>query len=394
MPEHKRRHQSAPGAEAAPHAAAAAAPRSPVPLPVARRAPDLAGTAAFAALPAAARHATVAPNRVDHADTVGTNHELPGVGTADFDFDQATRPRRSKEDGPALPPRRGELNQLDHLQNYQASPRWWHKIVSPKDQFAGTPTGKFSAASTETKRAEVAQVKAGEEPGKKNPHQPVADLGEIYAHCSMLEAQFKHEVERVAAEATGKAVFRPGGKMKSIDRTLEKITADYKGDVSRIVDLTGGSISFDNADDLVAGFGKVVGTPGFRVVRVKNSLVKGKGYGDINLSIELGSADFELKGDDGVTKTEHYSGYIVELQLHLAPIIKAKEAAHKPYEKQRTIDAKHGTNKDRGTWDAADRNAWKSLEDQMQDIYGSAWEQIGGTAARDALQKIKPQNPT
>lgn len=318
------------------------------------------------------------------------------------DDDGSTIRRRGAGALPQTRPRRGaavgELDSLEkhrnpHYEQSLKTPAKAKKLLGIEDgMYVGTPDGKFSGASSATKRDAVDGIraterqkqednkKAGVDKNEVNVHQPVADLGEIYAHTAMLEAEFKHQVETIAAQTKGKAVFRPGGKMKSIDRTLEKITADYGGDVSRIVDLTGGSISFSSPDDLVLGYGAIRSNPMFKVVRLKNGLERGKSYGDINMSLEMGGTDFEVVVD-GEKKTEHYAGFIIELQLHLAPIIGAKEVAHKDYEEQRKIGAKYGQQTDRSRWDAADRGTWEDLETKMVRTYGVAWAQLGDAKA-------------
>ena len=41
---------------------------------------------------------------------------------------------------------------------------------------------------------------------------------------------------------------------------------------------------------------------------------------------------------DRTLKTEHYAGFVIELQLHLTPIIEAKDSGHKQYEEQRELE--------------------------------------------------------
>ncbi|MFC6045473.1 hypothetical protein ACFP8W_05140 [Nocardioides hankookensis] len=365
MSDRKLLQQSVPGAESTQTAPspASSVPLAPVPLPVL--------------------------GRTGAADTI----------RRETDVEAATRQlqaARAKTRGP-----QGGPGELDSLDNYKLAPD--QQVPKPKggkpDEYAGTPVGKFSGESSASKREGVAAIKGGEAPDKKALHQPVADLGEIYAHCSMLEAEFKYQVEQVASKTKGKAVFRPGGKMKSLDRTLEKVTADYKGDMSRIVDLTGGSISFDDPKDLVKGYGTIAKNPMFHLVRVKNTLMNGKGYGDINLSIEMGGADIDIYDARGkVVGKEHYAGFLIELQLHLAPIIGVKEAAHEQYEKMRTLDADNknaGKKEDRSDWSKEDRTAYETLLAEMEGLYGKAWETLGSTKALNRkLKVIKPMAPT
>jgi hypothetical protein len=291
-------------------------------------------------------------------------------------------------------PRQGAqpAEELDSLKNYvnpkkaedSKIPAKARKLlgIEKEEEFVGTPVGKFSGAPSADKRSAVAEIRAQEkeaDPKKNTPHQPVADLGEIYAHSSMLKAEYEHQVQEIAAATGGKTQFRPGAGMKSLGRTLEKITTDYKGDASRIVDVTGGSIYYDSPDELIEGYKAIDSNKLLNVARVKNSLAKASGYGDVNLALEMGSADFDIKQPDGSTKTEHYAGFIIELQLHLTPIIKAKSSGHKQYEEQRQIVAKNekaGKGKDPANWSVEDSKRNKELEQEMKTIYDTEWKKL------------------
>lgn len=247
--------------------------------------------------------------------------------------------------------------------------------MATADKYTSTPDGKFSGASSKSKRDNVDKIKGREK--TKELHQPVDDLGEIYAHVEMLEAAFRHTVEGIAADKScqGSPLFRPDAPVKGLERAEEKLGAAYKGDASRLVDLCGGTIKYDNPDDLINGFGLVNSNPMFKVVRIKNSLAKGKMYGDINLSIEM-AGGMDYVDDNG--KKQHYAGFIVELQLHLAPIANTKEHAHKEYEKQRTIEAKYGDKSPKDArYTAEDKAAWQDLQTKMDVAYGAAWAEVG-----------------
>jgi hypothetical protein len=304
-----------------------------------------------------------------------------------------------------------QLDELDNVENH-VNPNYvkGSKDDATKNPYSSTPTGKFSSESSADKRSGVAKIKAEEEAqGIKVPHQPVADLGELYAHNAMLKAEYDHQVQAIATGTGGTTKFRSGEGMKSLGRTLEKIAADYGGDASRIIDLTGASIYYDSVDELIQGYQAVEANPFFNVVRVKNSLAKASGYGDINLAVEMGSADFDIEVD-GVKKKEHYPGFIIELQLHLTAIIEQKEAGHKQYEEQRTIAAKFPNTK-REEWVAGvggvtkeDIENYDRLEKEMKAIYAIGWKKLISWGdfmnpfikdklqpVRDKLSVIKPK---
>lgn len=302
----------------------------------------------------------------------------------------------------------------DSLDNYKdAKGEWGAKPIA----------GKLKTGSTESKRDDVKQIKeqetAGHEKavadwktgvveslatGKAPPkkpikktiaHQPVADLGEIYAHTGMLKAEFEHQVNEIAKATKGKTQFRSGEGMKSIGRALEKIVADYKGDESRLVDVTGGSVYYQTPDDLIAGFQAIETNKLLKLARVKNTLKNADGYGDINLSIEVGGGDYDMEKPDGTVKHERWDGFIVELQLHLQPIIDIKEKAHKLYEEQREIAARN-SDKAEKDWSWLDRRKHRSLGEQMKKMFnGDGWKKcipeddLMNTALVDKLAPLR-----
>ncbi len=245
-----------------------------------------------------------------------------------------------------------------------------------KNPYSTTPTGKFSDESSADKRAAVDAKR-----GDAKVHQPVADLGELYAHSSMLKPEYDNQVASIASATKGKTKFRSGEGMKNLGRSMEKIVSDYDGDASRIIDLTGASIYYDSIDDLINGYQAVEGNSFFNVVRVKNTLAKAEGYGDINIAVEMGSADFDIDLGGGQKKKEHYPGFIIELQLHLTAIIQQKEVGHKQYEEQRKITAKY-PGKGRAAWSPEagvpqqDIDDYDRLDKEMHDIYAKGWSKL------------------
>lgn len=276
-----------------------------------------------------------------------------------------------------------QLDELDDVASH-ANPNYvdGSEDAETKNKYSSTPKGKFSAAPSEEKRAQVAKTKADEvASGKDVPHQPVADLGELYAHSAMLKPEYDNQVLAIAAATGGSTKFRSGEGLKSLGRSLEKIAVDYGGDASRIIDLTGASIYYNSVDDLIKGFRAVEANSFFNVVRVKNSLMKADGYGDINIAVEMGSADFEIEVD-GVKKKEHYAGFLIELQLHLTAILEKKEQGHKQYEAQRSISARFPGH-ERQDWKAGEKGVtqqdiddYDRLEAEMKAIYAKGWNKL------------------
>lgn len=298
----------------------------------------------------------------------------------------------------------------DSLENYK-NPAWKRPF---KGEYNAKPVaGKLKTGSTEDKRQEVRNTKASEQdeydkaaatakaegkPAPKKPglHQPVDDLGEIYAHAGMLKAQFEERVEAVAGMTGGKCSFRPGEGMKSINRAKEKIDADYNKDASRLIDATGMSVAYQSPEELIKGFQAIDNLQGIKVVKVKNSAAKADGYGDVNLTVEMGGGDY--KDDQG--QDQHWDGFLIELQLHLQGMLDKKKTVHKQYEGQRKIEADHTvdgkvTNKE--TWSKSDQKKHATLDADMKKKYGEVWNQYAGgspeelEAMRDKLKKGIPE---
>lgn len=289
-----------------------------------------------------------------------------------------------------------QLDELDSVEDY-VNPRYVEnsKIDAEKDRYIGTPSGKFSSESSEDKRRAVATKKLEEEAsGEKLLHQPVADLGELYAHIAMLKPEYDHQVQAIASATGGLTKFRGGVGMKSLGRTLEKINGAYRHDASRIVDLTGASIYYDSVNELVSGYNAVEKNDFFKIVRVKNTLAKASSYGDINLALEMG-------------RNEHRPGFVIELQLHLTPILVQKDnGGHKLYEDLRDIEKNH-PNTARENWKAGvdgvtqkEIDTCDRLDKKMKAFYGIGWNKLVSSSDRknrlitDKMQPLRDQLAT
>jgi hypothetical protein len=201
-----------------------------------------------------------------------------------------------------------------------------------------------------------------------------------------LKEQFEHQVEAVAGMTGGNCSFRPGEGMKSINRAMEKIGADYNDDASRLIDATGMSVAYQSPEELIKGFQALDGLQGFKIVKVKNSAAKADGYGDINLTVEMGGGDYE--DDNG--KMQHWDGFLIELQLHLQGMIDKKGAVHKQYEGQRKIEADHtkdGKVTAKATWSKSDQKKHAALDADMKKKYGEVWNEYANTPEKMAEMK-------
>ena len=108
------------------------------------------------------------------------------------------------------------------------------------------------------------------------------------------------------------------GPLKKRERVEEKVANEYGGDVRRCVDVARASVVVDTEDELKACFDQLFSTGA--VVRLKNRFAKPSfnGYRDalFNLRLDLPSG----------------AAHVVEVQVHLSPILESKAEAHEYYD--------------------------------------------------------------
>ena len=156
-----------------------------------------------------------------------------------------------------------------------------------------------------------------------NPSEPVrqnsSNLDELYQQASEAQEYLSQATEEIANRLGGKPLIPP--TLKGRERTLEKITADYGGDASRITDLARSSIIFNNPEQVYRALEVLQNQ--FNVARIKDRFQNpANGYRDILLNLEMPN------------------GHVVEMQLHLRSILEVKNGiGHELYEKVRGIKA-------------------------------------------------------
>lgn len=282
---------------------------------------------------------------------------------------------------------------LDKPENYK-NPNYDGKTNTKEyTSVAGKGIGKFHNTTSKEEFAKVEKIRAEEKAkGKNVVHQNSTDLGFLYAQAEMLRDTYNAKCQELADKTRGTLSKRPGDGLKGIDRTLEKMAADYGGDASRMADLTGASIAFDNPDDLIACYKLIASDNLFKITKLKNSLANAYSYGDINMVVAMGEARGPVsipiqREVNGKMVTEiveaPFKGFQIELQLHLQPILTQKQAGHKQYEEQRAIEAKPIYEKtktpkflDTPNLLADDKKRWQELQAEMVAIYGVGWKKI------------------
>ena len=293
---------------------------------------------------------------------------------------------------------------LDKPENYK-NPNYAQEVAEDKRRndgktkakeytsVAGKGIGKFHNTTSNKEFAKVEKLRAEEKAkGKNVVHQNSTDLGFLYAQAEMLRDTYNAKCQELADRTRGTLSKRPGDGLKGIDRTLEKMAADYGGDASRMADLTGASIAFDNPDDLIECYKLIASDNLFKITKAKNSLANAYSYGDINMVVAMGEAKGPVsipiqREVNGKMVTEiveaPFRGFQIELQLHLQPILTQKQAGHRQYEEQRAIEAKPIYEKtktpkflDTPNLLPEDKKRWQELQAEMVAIYAVGWKKI------------------
>jgi hypothetical protein len=164
--------------------------------------------------------------------------------------------------------------------------------------------------------------------------------------------------------------------IKSKARAEEKVNADYKtvdspdGDWSQLTDLVRATIAVDNYDDIskVADTLKKHGLKLAKPPKDRFQKPTPVGYRDVLLNVE------------------YPNGHIGELQLHVKPMLKAKNAGHKHYETMRTIDAKMEKEKRTTRTDEEEKSMQEALQ-KSKELYESAWSEAMKKAAMKIIGK-------
>lgn len=221
------------------------------------------------------------------------------------------------------------------------------------------------------------------EPTGRESHKGVKDEDSAYASADTAMRQFQRALlgDNGVAKALHAEVFLAdsAGAMKSLREHPDKpvlIIAPMKGRVrakekaekdangwAGVKDLVRGSIVVPNLD-MVPKALKALKASGIKVARIKNRFANPAGaYRDMLLNMELPN------------------GHVGELQVHIAPMIRAKDdfGGHAHYEVERSVSERE----EKGGHPpitSADRAAVEHAKGHMKELYNQAW-----TAARKVV---------
>lgn len=149
--------------------------------------------------------------------------------------------------------------------------------------------------------------------------------------------------------------------LKSMKRSMEKVKADYKGDWSKLTDVVRAAFAVDTLEELPRVL-NALRKSGMKLAKApKDRFMKPLpvGYRDVLLNITFPN------------------GHIGELQVHVKPMLAAKELqAHKHYEVMRTIEAAMKDDDERKIMTPDEKAAYDMAFDASVAIYGQAWSEI------------------
>lgn len=148
---------------------------------------------------------------------------------------------------------------------------------------------------------------------------------------------------------------------KSAKRAREKVAADYNGDWSRLTDVVRATVAVDMVAELPDTVDALRQSGMNLARRPKDRFANPmpNGYRDAHLNVVYGN------------------GHIGELQIHVKPILRAREEMHGEYEKVRAIEARMKKG-DREDFTAEEKEIFDDAEGTMARKYAKAWADAGG----------------
>lgn len=151
--------------------------------------------------------------------------------------------------------------------------------------------------------------------------------------------------------------------VKSLDRAVKKAVGKDKGDARNVRDVVRSSVGvdrLDQLDDAITAVHEAVKAGGGKVIKSDNKFTKplSTGYRDLSLNVQFPN------------------GVIGEIQIHLKPMLYAKEklGGHDMYEQFRHLDEQSNHR----PLTVAEVAEVHRLEREMKALYDAAWKKAGG----------------
>lgn len=162
---------------------------------------------------------------------------------------------------------------------------------------------------------------------RADARQPVKSLDELYERSKAEEPEFKQEIEAVANDVGGKALFtpsqfaEPGTTLKMRANAQRKIDTDYDGDASKITDVMRATIVGDTVRSAREAAAKFIKRNRGRILEIKDRFARSAdGYRDIMIKVKTKSgliAEVQFNGDDMLAAKEG-GGHEIYKQLQFS----------------------------------------------------------------------------
>ena len=163
------------------------------------------------------------------------------------------------------------------------------------------------------------------------------------------------------------------GPMKTQERCKEKVNADFDGDWSQLGDIVRASVAVDSMKDIHATMA-ALRKSGLKLARKPKDRFTNPteaGYRDMLMNVT------------------YPNGHVGELQLHLKPVLKAKDAGHKYYEETRSVEAK-AKKEGRKTMTPEETEIVNAANAKMRKLYSDAWDKAGMEKQAHAMTANEP----
>lgn len=212
----------------------------------------------------------------------------------------------------------------------------------------------------------------------KDVKQRVDDPAEMFRQARVAHQQQVHALTAVAKEL-GASVIRgdqdydwhqldgdlrkPGpvvlvGPPKAQARSEQKVKADYNGDWSRLTDAVRSTIAVDQIEDVPRAL----------------DMLRDHGIKIAKRPKDRFTEPTEAGYRDALVNVVWPNGHIGEIQLHVKPILRVKEAGHKLYEPVRSIEAALALEEREMTPDEID--VVRDANSRAKLLYDGAWKEV------------------
>ena len=204
---------------------------------------------------------------------------------------------------------------------------------------------------------------------KPKAKQNTADVDELYRAAKVADPQLQSLVRELAEDLNGEALFPPGLKKRAT--AITKAQTKYKGDFAALTDLSRASLQFDKLDDVYGALAAIEKRTGIKIARMNDRFLRptAEGYRDIIMNLRMPN------------------GHLVELQLHVKQIAKAKDKAHLFYERRRRITQRAEFAKRDLT--LSEFKKVQALTAKQQQIYGKAFAEATVDIAPRVLKPVR-----